>query len=61
MDADGGTSGRGDAMIGLIIAVIIGIILIGIVLKVLKVAIIIALAVGIVMLAQNKLGPKRLK
>jgi len=48
-------------MIGIIIAVIVGIILIGIVLKLLKVAIIIALAVGIVMLAQNKFGPKRLK
>jgi len=48
-------------MIGIIIAVIIGIILIGIVLKLLKVAIILALAVGIAMLAQNKFGPKRLK
>jgi hypothetical protein len=56
-----GPVGEGSAMIGLIIAIIIGIILIGIVLKVLKVAIIIALAVGIVMLAQNKFGPKRLK
>ena len=48
-------------MIGLIIAVIIGILLIGLVLKVLKIAIILALGVGIVMLAQNKFGTKRLK
>ena len=48
-------------MIGLILAVIIGILVIGLVLKLLKVAIIIALAVGIVMLAQNKFGTKRLK
>jgi hypothetical protein len=43
-------------MIGLIVAVIIGIILIGIVLKILKIAIILVLGVGIVMLAQNKFG-----
>ena len=49
-------------MIGLIIAVIIGIILIGLVLKLLKVAIIVALCVGVVMFAQNKLGgTKRIK
>jgi hypothetical protein len=48
-------------MIGLIIAVIIGILVIGIVLKILKIAIILALGVGIVMLAQNKFGTKRLK
>jgi len=48
-------------MIGLIIAVIIGILLIGIVLKLAKIAIILALCVGIVMFAQNKLGTKRLK
>jgi len=48
-------------MIGLIIAAIIGIIVIGLVLKLLKIAIILALAVGIVMLAQNKFGTKRLK
>jgi hypothetical protein len=48
-------------MIGLIIAVIIGILLIGLVLKILKIAIILALGVGIVMLAQNKFGNKRLK
>jgi len=48
-------------MIGLIVAVIIGILLIGLLLKVLKIAIIVAVAVGIVMLAQNKFGTKRLK
>jgi hypothetical protein len=48
-------------MIGIILAVIIGILVIGIVLKILKIAVIIALGVGIVMLAQNKFGPKRLK
>jgi len=48
-------------MIGLIIAVVIGILLIGIVLKILKIAIILALGVGIVMLAQSKFGNKRLK
>ena len=46
-------------MIGLIIAVIIGILLIGLLLKILKVAIILALCVGIVMFAQNKLGQNR--
>jgi hypothetical protein len=48
-------------VIGLIVAVIIGILLIGLVLKVLKIAIILALCVGIAMFAQNKLGTKRLK
>ena len=48
-------------MIGLIIAVIVGILLIGLVLKILKIAIILAVCVGIVMFAQNKLGTKRLK
>ena len=46
-------------IVGLIIAVIIGILLIGVVLKILKVAIIVALCVGIVMFAQNKLGSNR--
>ncbi len=40
------TAGRGRAMIGLIIAVIIGILLIGLVLKIMKIAIILALGVG---------------
>jgi hypothetical protein len=48
-------------MIGLIIAVIIGILLIGLVLKILKIAIILALGVGILMLVQNKFWTKRLK
>jgi len=48
-------------MIGIIIAVIIGILLIGIVLKILKIAIILVIVVGIAMFAQNKLGTKRIK
>ena len=48
-------------MIGFIIAVIIGILLIGLILKIVKVAIILAICVGIVMFAQNKFGTKRLK
>ena len=48
-------------MIGIIIAVIVGILLIGLVLKILKIAIILAVCVGIVMFAQNKLGTRRLK
>ena len=48
-------------MIGVIIAVILGILIIGIVLKLLKIAIILALGVGIVIFAQNKFGAKRLK
>jgi hypothetical protein len=43
-------------VIGLIIAVIIGILLIGLVFKLLKLAIVIALAVGAVMLAQKYFG-----
>ena len=43
-------------MLGIIIAVIIGILLIGLVLKLLKFAIIIALVVGGLMLLQNKYG-----
>ena len=48
-------------MIGLIIGVIVAILLIGLVLKLLKVAIILAVCVGIVMYAQNKLGNKRIR
>ncbi len=48
-------------MIGLIIAVILGILLIGLVLKIIKIAVILAIAVAIVMFAQNKLGTKRIK
>ena len=46
-------------MIGLIVAVIIGILVIGLLLKLLKIAIIVAVCVGIVMFAQNKLGKNR--
>jgi len=46
-------------MIGLIIAVILGILLIGVILKILKIAIILAVCVGIVMLAQDKFGRNR--
>jgi len=57
-----GWPGRGGrTVIGIVIAVIIGIILLGIFLKLLKVAIILALAIGIVMVAQNAFGNKRLK
>jgi hypothetical protein len=48
-------------MIGLIIAVVLAILLIGLLLKIIKVAVILALCVGIVMLAQDKLGQKRIK
>jgi len=48
-------------MIGLIIAVVIGILLIGLILKILKIAVILAVCVGAVMFVQNKLGTKRLK
>jgi hypothetical protein len=61
MDRDGR---GGDAMTDVLkiaIAVIVGILLLGILFKLLKIAIIIALAVGVVMVAQNYFGPKRLK
>jgi hypothetical protein len=48
-------------MIGLIIAVIIGILLIGVVLKIIKLAIIIALVVGGAMLLQKHFGQKRIR
>ena len=48
-------------MVGIIIAVIVGILLLGVVLKLLKFAIIVALVVGGLMLAQNKFGQKRIK
>jgi hypothetical protein len=53
----------GGTVIGIIIAIILVIVLGGILLHLLKIAIILALAVGIVMFAQNKLGggAKRLK
>ena len=43
------------------LAVIVGILLIGLLFSLLKVAIVVALAIGIVMFVQNKFGPKRLK
>jgi hypothetical protein len=46
-------------VIGIIIAVIIGIILLGLVFKLLKLAIIVALVIGGVMLAQKYLGNDR--
>ncbi len=48
-------------MIGIILAVIIGIVLIGAVLHLLKFAIIVAVVIGGVMLVRNHLGTKRLK
>ncbi len=48
-------------MIGIIIAVVIGILLIGLVFKLMKIAIVLALVVGGVMLAQRYFGTKRLK
>jgi len=46
-------------MIGLIIAIIIGVLVIGLVLKLLKIAIIVAIAAGIFLFARNKFGQKR--
>ena len=48
-------------MIGVIIAVIVGILLIGLVLKLIKFAIIVALVVGGLMLAQKHFGQKRIR
>ena len=48
-------------MIGLIIAVIVGILLIGLVFKLLKLAIVVALVVGGLMLAQKHFGQKRIR
>ncbi|QNN66025.1 hypothetical protein H9L12_05875 [Sphingomonas rhizophila] len=48
-------------MIGFAILAIIAIVVIGVVLKLAKIAIILALCVGAVMVAQNYLGGKRLK
>jgi hypothetical protein len=61
MDCDGrGGQGR-RAVTAAIIAVILGILVMGVILKLAKIAIILALCVGIFMVAQNKLGAKRLK
>jgi hypothetical protein len=43
-------------VIGLIVVVVLGILLLGVVLKIIRIAIILALCVGIAMFAQNKLG-----
>ncbi|HEY8434258.1 MAG TPA: hypothetical protein VIK68_06555 [Sphingomicrobium sp.] len=50
-------------MIGIIIAVILAILVVGMLLKLIKIALIVAVCVGIVMFAQNKFGggTKRLK
>jgi hypothetical protein len=48
-------------MIGIIIAVILAILLLGVIFKLLKIAIILALAVGIIMIAQDRFGTKRIK
>ena len=48
-------------MIRIAIAVIIGILLIGLLFKLIKVAIIVALGVGVVMFAQKQFGTKRIK
>ena len=48
-------------MIGIVIVVIIGVLLLGVVFKLLKLALIVALVVGGGMLLHNKFGNKRLK
>jgi len=50
-------------MIGLIVAVILAILVVGLLLKIIKIAVILAVCVGIVMFAQDKLGggAKRIK
>ena len=48
-------------MIGIIIVAILAILLIGVLLKIIKIAVILALCVGIVMFAQNKFGTKRIR
>jgi hypothetical protein len=48
-------------MIALIIGVILAILLIGLLLKMIKIAVILALCVGVVMFAQNKFGTKQIK
>jgi hypothetical protein len=48
-------------VIGLILGVIVAVLLLGVLLHLLKIAVIIALCVGIVMFAQNKFGKKQIK
>jgi hypothetical protein len=43
-------------VIGLIVVILLGILLFGVILHILKIAIILAICVGIFMFAQNKLG-----
>jgi hypothetical protein len=60
MDRDRRSSRRGGrAVIGIILVVIVAVLVIGLLLKLLKIAIVLALAVGMVMFAQNKLGRNR--
>jgi uncharacterized membrane protein len=51
----------GRTVIGIIVAAIIAILLIGLLLKIIKIALILAICVGVVLFAQNKFGTKRLK
>jgi hypothetical protein len=48
-------------MIGIIIAVVIGILVIGVLFKLLKLALIVAVVVGAGMFILNKVGTKRIK
>ncbi len=48
-------------MIGIAIVVIIGVLLLGLVFKLLKLALIVAVVGGVAMLVHNKFGNKRLK
>ena len=48
-------------MIGIIVAVILAILVIGLLLKLIKFAVIVAICVGAYMLVQNKFGAKRVK
>jgi hypothetical protein len=59
MDRNG--RGGGVNVVFAIIAVIVAILLFGLFLKLLKLAIIVALAIGIFMFAQNKFGGKRVR
>jgi uncharacterized membrane protein len=61
VDSDRGAGGGDRTMIALIIGVILAILLIGLLLKMIKIAVILALCVGVVMFAQNKFGTKQIK
>jgi hypothetical protein len=56
-----GRAGGRQRMIAFVIVLVIGILLIGLVFKLLKVAIVVALCVGAVLLLQKKLSAKRIK